>query len=41
MTDLGDISHYLEIQVDYVVKEKITFYQSIYLKKILDQFKMT
>ena len=41
MTDLGDVSDYLRMQVDHVVGEKITFCQSIYLKKILDCFKMT
>ncbi len=40
MTDLDDISHYLRMQVNYVVGEKITLYQSTYLKKILDRFKM-
>ena len=41
MTDLGDISHYLGMEVDYVVGEKITLCQSTYLKKVLDRFKMT
>ena len=41
MTDLGDISHYLGMQVDHVVSEKITLCQSTYLKKIFDRFKMT
>ena len=41
MTDLGDISHYLGMQVDHVVGEKITLCQSTYLKKVLDRFKMT
>lgn len=41
MTDLGDISHYLKIQVDHIVGQKITFCQSIYLKKVFDCFKMT
>ncbi len=41
MTDLGDISHYLGMEVDYVVGEKITLCQSTYLKKVIDQFKMT
>ncbi len=41
MTDLSDISHYREIEVDYVVGEKITLCQSTYLKYLLDQFKMT
>ena len=41
MTDLEDVFHYLRIQVDHDVSEKITFCQSIYLKKELDCFKMT
>ncbi len=41
MTDLGDISHNLEMQVDHVVGERITLCQSTYLKKVLDRFKMT
>ncbi len=41
MTDLGDISHYLGMEVDYVVGEKITLCQRTYLKKVLDRFKMT
>ena len=41
MTDLDDISHYLGMKVDYVVGGKITLCQSTYLKKVLDQFKMT
>ena len=40
MTDLGDISHYLGIEVDYIVGGKITFCQSIYLKKVLNCFDM-
>ncbi len=41
MTDLGDVSHYLGMVVDYVVGEKITLCQSTYLKKVLVRFKMT
>ena len=41
MIDLGDIFHYLKMQVDHVVGEKITFCQSTYLKKVLNHFKMT
>ncbi len=41
MTDLGDISNYLGMEVDYVVVEKITLCQSTYLQKVLDRFKMT
>ncbi len=41
MTDLGDIFHYLGMQVNHVIGEKITLYQSTYLKKILDHFKIT
>ncbi len=41
MTDLRDISHYLGMQVDHFVGERITLCQSTYLKKILDRFKMT
>ncbi len=41
MTDLGDVSHYLRMQVDYVVNKKFTLYQNTYFKKVLNQFKMT
>ncbi len=41
MTDMGDISQYLGMEVDYVLGEKITPCQSTYLKKMLDRFKMT
>ena len=41
MTDLGDISHYLGMEVDHVVGEKITLRQSTYLRKVLNRFKMT
>lgn len=41
MTNLGDISHYLGIQVNYVIGKKITFCQGTYLKKVLNCLKMT
>lgn len=41
MTDLEDISHYLEMQVDYVIGKKITFCQSTNLRKVLDGLKMS
>ncbi len=41
MTDLGDISHYLGMEVDYILEDKITLRQSTYLKKVLDRFDMT
>ena len=41
MTDLVDVSHYLGIQVIYVVDEKITLCQSLYLKKVLNGLKIT
>ncbi len=41
MTDLSDISHYLGMEVDYIVGEKITLCQSTYLKNVLDWFKIT
>lgn len=41
MTDLKDIFYYLKMQVNYVISKKITFCQSIYFKKIFDNFKMT
>lgn len=40
MTNLEDIFHYLEMQVDYVIGKKITFCQSIYFKKIFHCFKI-
>ena len=41
MTDLGDISHYLRIEFNHVVGEKITLCQSTYLRKVLNRFKIT
>ena len=41
MTDLGNISHYLGMEVDYILRNKITFYQSIYLKKVINYFDIT
>ncbi len=41
MTDLGDISHYPEMDVDYILGDKITLRQSTYLKKVLNRFEMT
>ncbi len=41
MTDLGVISHYLEMQVNHIIGKKITLCPSTYLKKIFDRFKMT
>lgn len=41
MTDLGDISYYLGMQVNHVIGEKVTLCQNAYLKKVLDRSKMT
>ena len=41
MTDLGDVSYYLGMQVNHVIGEKITLCQSTYLRKVLNCFKMT
>lgn len=38
MIDLGNILYYIGIEVDYILKNKITFYQSTYLKKVLNCF---
>ena len=41
ITDLGDVSHYLNMQVDMNLdKSNITVHQTTYLKKILEQFHM-
>lgn len=40
MTNLGDIFYYLRIKIDYSLKDKITFCQNTYLKKVLDYFNM-
>ncbi len=40
MTDLGDISHYLGMQIDHIVGKKITLCQSTYLIKVLNRFKI-
>ena len=39
--DLGNISYYLGIEMDYILGDKITLYQNTYLKKVLDYFDMT
>ncbi len=42
MTDLGDISHYLRMEVDYVVGEKITLWKLLilaYISSVLDVYK--
>lgn len=36
MTDFGNISHYLEIKVYYILGNKIIFCHSTYLKKFFD-----
>ena len=41
MKYLSDISHYLGIEVDYVIGEKTNLCQSSYLKKMLDKLKIT
>lgn len=41
MTDLRYIFHYLKIQVNHVIRKKITLYKNTYFKKIFDRFKMT
>ena len=40
MTDLGEISHYLGMEVD-VETERISLRQTTYIKKILERFQMT
>ena len=40
MTDLGEISHYLGMEVDVEVGKQISLRQTTYLKKILDRFQM-
>ena len=41
MTDLGEVSHYLGIEVDVnPEKSVITLWQSTYLKKVLTRFNM-
>ena len=39
MTDFNEISHYLNIKVD-VIDDFISIHQTIYIKKILNYFKM-
>lgn len=42
ITNLGDVSHYLRIEIDINLDKKtITFWQSIYLKKILGRYGMS
>lgn len=41
MTDLGEVSHYLGIEVDVnLEKSVITLWQSTYLRKVLHRFNM-
>ena len=40
MTNLGEISHYLGMEIDVEVGKKIAFRQTTYLTKILEQFQM-
>ena len=40
MTDLGEVSHYLGIEVDLDIERTITLGQTIYLKKVLKRFGM-
>lgn len=40
MVNLGGISYYLEIKMDNIIRDKINFCQSTYLKKIFDCFNM-
>ena len=40
MTNLGNISHYLRIEVDVEVKKTIKMTQVIYMKKVLKRFGM-
>ena len=42
MTDLGDVSHYLGMEVDINLNKKtVTLRQSTYLKKILGRYGMS
>ena len=41
ITGLGDISHYLGMEVDHILRDKIILRQSTYLKKVFDPFDMT
>ena len=41
MTNLGDVSHYLGMEIDVDVGKTIILRQSTYLKKVLDRFGMT
>ncbi len=41
ITDLGNISHYLGMEVDYILEDKITLCQSNYLRKVPDRFDIT
>ncbi len=41
MTDLGEISHYLGMEVDVEIGKKISLQQTTYLMKILKRFLMS
>ena len=41
MTNLGEVSHYLGMEVDVEVEKQISLRQTAYLKKILGRFQMT
>ena len=41
MTNLGEVSHYLGMEVDVEVGKQISLRQTVYLKKMLERFQMT
>ncbi len=41
MTNLGEVSHYLGMEIDAEVRERISLRQTVYLKKIPERFQMT
>ena len=40
MTDFGDISHYVGMEIDYILGDRISLCQSTYLKKGFDYYDM-
>lgn len=40
MTNLREISHYLDIEIDIEVRKKISFCQITYFRKILEYYQM-
>ena len=41
MTNLGEVSYYLDMEIDIKVGKQISLWQTAHLKKILERYQMT